>query len=116
MACMPAKFEAKPTVITSTAEPPKGAERYTLAYWLLSRRPMTEKKLVRVILTLYAVAGAQPDQARLILAVLYAVLLPPFALIARLGGDSLQRRATTPRWHERAQPPRGLEQGRRQFS
>ncbi len=55
-------------------------------------------------------------QARLILAVLYAVLLPPFALIARLGGDSLQRRATTPRWHERAQPPRGLEQGRRQFS
>ena len=41
-----------------TPQPPKGAERYTLAYWLLSRRPMTEKKLVRVILTLYAVAGA----------------------------------------------------------
>jgi len=40
-----------------TLEPPKGAERYTLAYWLLSRRPMTERRLVRVLLTLYAAAG-----------------------------------------------------------
>jgi len=56
-------------------------------------------------------------QARLILALLYAILLPPFALIARRGRDPLQLRAgTTPRWHDRTLPAPGLEQGRRQFS
>lgn len=38
--------------------PPPGAERYTLAYWILSKRPMTERELVRVILGLYALSGA----------------------------------------------------------
>ncbi|HID74018.1 MAG TPA: hypothetical protein EYP43_03085, partial [Thermoplasmata archaeon] len=38
-------------------EPPKGAERYTLAYLILSRRPMTERRLVQVILGLYAISG-----------------------------------------------------------
>ncbi len=37
--------------------PPPGAERYTLAYWILSKRPMTERQLVRVILALYAASG-----------------------------------------------------------
>lgn len=37
--------------------PPKGSERYTLAYLLLSFRPMTEKKLVAAILGLYALSG-----------------------------------------------------------
>ena len=37
--------------------PPEGAEHYTLAYFLLSRRPMTEKRLVRSILALYAISG-----------------------------------------------------------
>jgi UDP-N-acetylglucosamine--dolichyl-phosphate N-acetylglucosaminephosphotransferase len=37
--------------------PPKGSERYTLAYLLLSIRPMTEKRLVAVILGLYAASG-----------------------------------------------------------
>jgi UDP-N-acetylglucosamine--dolichyl-phosphate N-acetylglucosaminephosphotransferase len=37
--------------------PPKGSERYTLAYLLLSVRPMTERKLVLVILGLYAASG-----------------------------------------------------------
>jgi len=37
--------------------PPKGAERYALSYWLLSKRPMTEQNLVRVILGIYAVFG-----------------------------------------------------------
>jgi UDP-N-acetylglucosamine--dolichyl-phosphate N-acetylglucosaminephosphotransferase len=37
--------------------PPEGSERYTLAYLLLSIRPMTEKRLVAVILGLYAVSG-----------------------------------------------------------
>lgn len=38
--------------------PPMGAERYTLAYLLLSRKPMTERQLVRTLLTLYGIAGA----------------------------------------------------------
>jgi len=38
--------------------PPKGAERYTLAYFLLSRKPMTEPRLVATLLSLYAVSGA----------------------------------------------------------
>lgn len=37
--------------------PPKGSERYTLAYLLLSIRPMTETKLVATILGLYAISG-----------------------------------------------------------
>jgi len=40
-----------------TIQPPRGAGRYTLAYWLLSKRPMTEPQLVRVILGLYALSG-----------------------------------------------------------
>ena len=38
-------------------EPPKGAERYTLAYLLLSRKPMTEQQLVRTLLGLYSLAA-----------------------------------------------------------
>jgi len=45
---------------------PKGAERYTLAYWILSKRPMTERNLVRVILGIYAFSG--------ILAIIVAIL------------------------------------------
>jgi len=45
---------------------PKGAERYTLAYWILSKRPMTERSLVRVILGVYAVSG--------VLAIIVAIL------------------------------------------
>ncbi|MCI0497820.1 MAG: hypothetical protein L0Z54_05975 [Thermoplasmata archaeon] len=41
-----------------TLSPPKGAERYTLAYLILSRRPMTEARLVRTLLLLYAASGA----------------------------------------------------------
>lgn len=37
---------------------PKGAERYTLSYWLLSKKPMTEQNLVRVIIGIYAIFGA----------------------------------------------------------
>jgi len=40
-----------------TLSPPKGAERYTLAYWILSRKPMTEPRLVRTVLGLYALCG-----------------------------------------------------------
>jgi UDP-N-acetylglucosamine--dolichyl-phosphate N-acetylglucosaminephosphotransferase len=36
---------------------PSGAARYTLAYLILSRRPMSEPALVRVLLALYAVCG-----------------------------------------------------------
>ncbi len=38
--------------------PPKGAERYTLAYYILGKRPMTEPKLVATLLGLYAASGA----------------------------------------------------------
>ena len=41
-----------------TLRPPSGARRYTLAYWLLSRRSMTEKTLVWVLLGFYAASGA----------------------------------------------------------
>lgn len=41
-----------------TLEPPKGAGRYTLAYYLLSRKPMTERQLVRTIFSLYAITSA----------------------------------------------------------
>lgn len=41
-----------------TLSPPRGSERYTLAYFILSKRPMTEKNLVRTILGIYAIAGA----------------------------------------------------------
>lgn len=37
--------------------PPQGAEHYTLAYWILSKRPMTEKALVRTLLLLYGASG-----------------------------------------------------------
>ena len=37
--------------------PPAGAAHYTLAYFLLSRHPMTEKSLVRALLGLYLVSG-----------------------------------------------------------
>jgi UDP-N-acetylglucosamine--dolichyl-phosphate N-acetylglucosaminephosphotransferase len=40
-----------------TLQPPSGAGRYTLAYWLLSKKPMTEPQLVRAILGLYALSG-----------------------------------------------------------
>jgi len=40
-----------------TLRPPKGAERYTLAYLLLSRRPMKEPRLVATLLALYALCG-----------------------------------------------------------
>jgi len=36
---------------------PKGAERYTLSYWVLSKKPMTEQNLVRAILGIYVVFG-----------------------------------------------------------
>src|SRR5256884_8560847 len=39
-------------------EPPAGASRFTLAYWLLSRRSMSEKTLVWVLLGFYAASGA----------------------------------------------------------
>ncbi len=46
-------------VITSNGKlrPPEGAKHYTLAYWILSRRPLTEENLVRIILVLYALSG-----------------------------------------------------------
>ncbi len=41
-----------------TLRPPAGAERYTLAYWILSKRAMTERALVRTLLAFYAASGA----------------------------------------------------------
>lgn len=41
-----------------TLSPPKGAERYTLAYFILSRKPLTENGLVVRILSLYALCSA----------------------------------------------------------
>ena len=38
--------------------PAKGAGRYTLANLVLSKRPMTERNLVRVLLAVYALCGA----------------------------------------------------------
>ena len=37
--------------------PPRGAENYTLFYWILSKRPMRETALVVTVLALYAVCG-----------------------------------------------------------
>ena len=37
--------------------PPKGAEHYTLIYWILSKKPMTEQNLVRTVLGVYALCG-----------------------------------------------------------
>ncbi len=37
--------------------PRPGAEHYTLAMWVLSRRPMTEKNLVRTLIAFYAACG-----------------------------------------------------------
>src|SRR3989441_1649313 len=43
---------------TGMLRPPVGASRYTLAYWILSKHPMSEKALVRTLLLLYAASGA----------------------------------------------------------
>jgi len=40
-----------------TLQPPAGAEHYTLTYLILSKRPMTETKLVRVLLAFYLISG-----------------------------------------------------------
>ncbi len=39
-----------------TLSPPKGAERFTLAYFILSRKPITERRLVATILSLYMIS------------------------------------------------------------
>jgi len=41
-----------------TLKAPNGSRRYTLAYWVLSKRPMKEKSLVGVLLGFYALSGA----------------------------------------------------------
>jgi UDP-N-acetylglucosamine--dolichyl-phosphate N-acetylglucosaminephosphotransferase len=40
-----------------TLQPPKGAEKYTLCYYLLSKTPMTEKELVDKVLKLFIISG-----------------------------------------------------------
>jgi len=56
-------------------------------------------------------------QARVMLTVLYVLLLPPFALIARLVDDRLQLRPPArPRWLDRPQVTADLQGGRKQFS
>ena len=54
------KFACRNPIIhpDGTLRPPPGANRYTLAYWLLSRRSMSEKTLVWVLLGFYAASGA----------------------------------------------------------
>jgi len=54
------KSACKNPIIASDGvlRPPAGANRYTLAYWILSKRPMSEKSLVRMLLLLYGVSGA----------------------------------------------------------
>ena len=37
--------------------PPTGAERYTLAYFILGKKAMTERHLVSILLSLYALSG-----------------------------------------------------------
>ncbi len=37
--------------------PPKGSEHYTLVYWILSKKPMNEKDLVRTITGIYIIFG-----------------------------------------------------------
>ena len=39
-------------------KPPKGAEKYTLRYYILSKKPMTEKQVVDVILSSYILCSA----------------------------------------------------------
>ena len=41
----------------SKLKSPKGAEKFTLAYLILGKKSMTEKNLVRVMLSLYAICG-----------------------------------------------------------
>ncbi len=41
----------------NTLQPPKGAEKYTLCYYLLSKTPMTERKLVNTVLKLFIISG-----------------------------------------------------------
>jgi hypothetical protein len=56
-------------------------------------------------------------QARVVLTVLYHVVLPPFAFIARATADRLRlRRTSTPVWHTRRRLVPTLEDGRRQSS
>ena len=43
--------------IDGRLSPPRGASHFTLAYWILAKRPMTERSLVHALLALYAVAG-----------------------------------------------------------
>lgn len=38
-------------------EPPNGANHFTLAYWILSKRVMNEKQLVQALLALYGISG-----------------------------------------------------------
>jgi UDP-N-acetylglucosamine--dolichyl-phosphate N-acetylglucosaminephosphotransferase len=38
--------------------PPRGAEHYTLFYWILSKKPMRETALVLCVIALYALCGA----------------------------------------------------------
>jgi hypothetical protein len=56
-------------------------------------------------------------QAHAMLSLLYVVLLPPFALIARLGADPLRLRpSTAPSWVTRPRVVPGLQDGGKQFS
>ena len=41
----------------NSLQPPKGAEHYTLCYFLLSRKAMTEKQLVNKVLKLFTLSG-----------------------------------------------------------
>ena len=57
-ACMnPVITTDKSNNIPPKLSPPKGAEKFTLAFFLLGKKSMTEKDLVRVILSLYAICG-----------------------------------------------------------
>lgn len=38
--------------------PPKGSEKYTLFYYILSKKPMSEKMLVNTVLSFYVLCGA----------------------------------------------------------
>ncbi len=40
-----------------TLQPPIGAEKYTLAFRILSKQPMTEKELVNFILMIFIIIG-----------------------------------------------------------
>jgi UDP-N-acetylglucosamine--dolichyl-phosphate N-acetylglucosaminephosphotransferase len=41
----------------NTLQPPKGAEKYTLCYYLLSKKRLTEKELVNTVLKLFIISG-----------------------------------------------------------